>query len=163
MKLELSMVIFGLILILLVVGPLYYYHKMQKNKRKLILNNFILLGKNHEMTFSDYDLWDHGAIGLDPVLHKLLYINRNDLQQKEVMVDLRELSRCEISQSMRRTASKGSTVSVTDRLEIICKHREPSIPDRRLVFYNAENNCLIQNEIQLINKWCDLMNKLVKR
>jgi hypothetical protein len=141
--------ILGLVLLVLIIGPVFYFQSRQKKKRKAILDSLIHLN-GHMLSISEYDFWnDFYRIGLDASQNKLLHMKKSEKEEVKQLVDLTTATKC-VLQSLY-TDVNGNRLFESIKLQIVFSDsRQPAV---ELEFYSNQDSFSVKNELQLATKW----------
>ena len=157
MDLESSFIL--LIMLLLCAIPILIINRKKRIKERQFLQTLFDLAEKRGCKITDYDKWDHTAIGIDKVARRLFYIRKtSDLEfAKEVV--LSQIHKCRFIDTNRMVYSRGISQKITERLELVLTERDYQKPELTLEFYNSIYDSLaLRDEIQLAKKWSEIVN-----
>lgn len=150
-----STIIIGLVCLAIIILPILYFQRNQKNKASKLFNEFSNLAGQQQLNISQYDFWDpFYAIGLDSDKMKLFYTKRRESVVQETVIDLLEVGQYRVSNTNRDT--NGS--KVIDYIELTFTYRNSKHPEKSLEFYNREENLILGGELRLAEKWKTIIN-----
>jgi len=156
---ELSSAITGLVCVALFVVPIILLNRSGSGKRKKRLSNLLAFGQQHGLKFTKTELWNDSVIGLDEDSKKLVFIKNNETDQAPVLIDLQQVTNCEIVNTPREVKSGGKTQRMVDRLELRLTQKGQSQSAVLLEFYDASKSFQLTGELQLIEKWKRLIKE----
>ncbi|MEI6139457.1 MAG: hypothetical protein WCP85_09340 [Mariniphaga sp.] len=159
---DIGSIIFVLVIVLVCVVPIVLFQINQKKKEKRSLLILKSTADINNATISEYDLWYNFLIGIDKTTHKLFFIRKTETEEVAKAIDLAEIIGCKSLNKSRSVSYRGGNQLVVERIELVLSNRDKNKPDIILEFYNsATDNPVMRNEIQLVEKWSGIVNKLL--
>lgn len=141
----------GIILLIICVLPFILFSVNNNKKRKKRIENLVKKAKENNATIQEKDDWNQSVIGLDKK-HKMLFFSKKSEEFDEfIFINISELLLCRIE----RTENKHK---ILEKLELELTFA--SKPTVVLEFFNKNETRLILNEIEIIQKWQTLLNKI---
>ena len=141
----------GIILLIVCVLPFILFSVINTKKRKKKIENLILKAKENNATIQEKDDWNQSIIGIDKTNKMLFFSKKSEEFDKFISINISELLKCRIE----RTENKHN---VLEKLELELTFA--SRPTVVLEFFNKDETRLILNEIEIIQKWQTLLNKI---
>ena len=141
----------GIILLIICVLPFILFSVINTKKRKKRIENLILKAKENNATIQEKDDWNQSIIGIDKTNKMLFFSKKSEEFDKFISINISELLKCRIE----RTENKNK---VLEKLELELTFA--SKPTVVLEFFNKDETRLILNEIEIIQKWQTLLNKI---
>ncbi|MBP6128528.1 MAG: hypothetical protein KA210_14025 [Bacteroidia bacterium] len=141
----------GIILLIVCVLPFILFSVINTKKRKKRIENLILKAKENNATIQEKDDWNQSIIGIDKTNKMLFFSKKSEEFDKFISINISELLKCRIE----RTENKHN---VLEKLELELTFA--SRPTVVLEFFNKDETRLILNEIEIIQKWQTLLNKI---
>lgn len=141
----------GIILLIVCVLPFILFSVINSKKRKKRIENLILKAKENNATIQEKDDWNQSIIGIDKTNKLLFFSKKSEEFDKFISINISELLKCRIE----RTENKHK---VLEKLELELTFA--SKPTVVLEFFNKDETRLILNEIEIIQKWQTLLNKI---
>lgn len=152
---DLQSIIIGLASIAPLVALALYLHSKYKQNLSMKLQAFQAVAARQGLVITEQDIWDPGyAIGLDKQSMKLLYTQKIDNQEREIVLDLNEVQQCSVS----NTARDVNGGKVIDNIDLIFTLRNARHSKHTLAFYNREESLNLREELRLAEKWRDIVN-----
>ena len=153
---DLQSIIVGSILVGMFVVPIIFLQKKQSKKQ---LQDFLEIAGKNQVVVDMYDLWEPCfGIGLDSKNGKLLYTRKYDTKYKNVVIDLADVGTC----SLYKTSRDVNGDKVIDTIGLQLTYRKDfKTPDTYLEFYNKEERLNLNDELQLAEKWQQLIVALL--
>ena len=133
------------------VLPFILFSVINTKKRKKRIENLILKAKENNATIQEKDDWNQSIIGIDKTNKMLFFSKKSEEFDKFISINISELLKCRIE----RTENKHN---VLEKLELELTFA--SRPTVVLEFFNKDETRLILNEIEIIQKWQTLLNKI---
>lgn len=162
---NMKMILGGLVILLFVTGPVFYYlltQWLRKRKKFNILNTF---AKENNCRLTQFDQWGNSSIGIGEDGGNLLFFLRN-IPGKEIRekVSLEELSGCRVFQNQHSENYHKENILLISRIELILTFKGRIKPDISLEFYNEEYDSLtIWAELNLARKWESILNDSIDK
>ena len=146
-----SSLIIGIVLMIVCVLPFVLFSLNNTKKRKQRIQNLIQKSKENNATIQEKDDWNQSIIGLDKTNKLLFFSKKSEEFDKFISINISELQKCQIE----RTENNHNTL---EKLELELTFA--SKPTVVLEFFNKNETRLILNEIEIIQKWQTLLNKI---
>ncbi len=141
----------GIILMLVCILPFIIFNRINSKKRKKRIENLNQIAKENNATIQEKDDWNQSIIGIDKTNKLLFFSKKSEEFDKFISINISELLKCRIE----RTENKDN---VLEKLELELTFA--SKPTVVLEFFNKNETRLILNEIEIIQKWQTLLNKI---
>ena len=141
----------GFILLIVCLLTFILFSVINSKKRKKRIENLILKAKENNATIQEKDDWNQSIIGIDKTNKMLFFSKKSEEFDKFISINISELLKCRIE----RTENKHN---VLEKLELELTFA--SKPTVVLEFFNKDETRLILNEIEIIQKWQTLLNKI---
>ncbi|MBP6755136.1 MAG: hypothetical protein KA210_03230 [Bacteroidia bacterium] len=141
----------GMILLIICVLPFILFSVNNTKKRKKRIENLIRKAKENNAIIQEKDDWNQSVIGIDKTKKMLFFSNNSDEFDKFNSINISELYSCTIE----KTENKQKSI---EKLELELKFI--SKPTMLLEFFNKNETRLLVNEIEIIQKWQMLLNKI---
>ena len=141
----------GIILLIVCVLPFILFSVINSKKRKKRIQNLIQKAKENNATIQEKDDWNQSIIGIDKTNKMLFFSKKSEEIDKFISINISELLKCRIE----KTENKHN---VLEKLELELTFA--SRPTIVLEFFNKDETRLILNEIEIIQKWQTLLNKI---
>ena len=141
----------GIILLIVCVLPFILFSVNNSKKRKKRIQNLIKKAQENNATIQEKDDWNQSIIGIDKTNKMLFFSKKSEEFDKFISINISELLKCRIE----RTENKHN---ILEKLELELTFA--SKPTVVLEFFNKDETRLILNEIEIIQKWQTLLNKI---
>ena len=141
----------GIILLIICVLPFILFSVNNTKKRKKRIQNLIKKAKESNATIQEKDDWNQSIIGIDKVNKLLFFSKKSEEFDKFISINISELLKCRIERTE-------NNYKVLEKLELELTFA--SKPTVVLEFFNKDETRLIVNEIEIIQKWHALLNKI---
>lgn len=141
----------GIILVIICVLPFILFSVSNSKKRKKRIQNLVKIAKDNNATIQEKDDWNQSIIGIDKTNKMLFFSKKSEEFDKFITINISELLKCRIE----RTENNHK---VLEKLELELTFA--SKPTVVLEFFNKNESRLILNEIEIIQKWQTLLNKI---
>ncbi len=156
---NLNLTIIGLFSLALIIVPFIFFQLKQTNRNQKLSSDFMIMAEKQKLAITLCDFWSPNyAIGIDTQNLKLLYIKKHEGADQQTIIDLTKVNRC--SENKLSTEIGGS--KVIDRIELVFTHHDKKYPAKALEFYNREENLMLDNELQICERWNTVINSSLK-
>ena len=149
-----------IIITLVVLALLFTSMNSAKNKKKKKINDFLAMGKEHGLTFSQYEIGNWFSIGLDEKSPGILVVNQQRPNEFQ-MIDLSIIKQCKATETSTSVSNKKENMHITSRIDLIFYFKDKSTAPLSINFYNIEESFQISDELQLAKKWEKIINSVL--
>lgn len=158
---DLTSLIISIFLCALFIVPLVYATSARNRKDKQLLSNFSDLALKHNISIKTFDLWNNiYVIGIDMSSGKVLYFQKDQDAEKEILIDLSGVAKCKIGKLCK--SSKNQKETVIYSLALIFSFYDPAVPEKSLEFFNGRESICMNGELPLIEKWQNIIDMNLK-
>lgn len=84
------------IFLLLFIIPFWLLIRANKAKEKKFINRLLEVGRQHQIQFTEQEIWNEKAIGIDTAHKKVVFLNLKLPAASEMMIDLNQMSGCKL-------------------------------------------------------------------
>jgi hypothetical protein len=159
---ELGPSLIGLAIVVAMVAPIVYMHKIQKGKETKFIKSFFDIARNKNLNINEHEIWNGAyVIGIDKQSQKVFYMKKAGEEQGKA-IDLAEISRCRIAERSRKIKSSSENSKIIDRLDLVFIHKDPQKPDKMLEFFNGEESLSLRGELPIIERWSAICNQAIR-
>jgi hypothetical protein len=142
-----------------IILPFFIMYLFKKRKYMKFENEFIELAQKEGIILSQKEIWNHRyAIGLDNNSKKIIYTNKKKENVESSVIDLTEVSKCNILSVNKTVKNQNGKSALTDRLELVFTFRNPLSPAKNLEFYESSEFMPNEEERAHIEKWLQIVN-----
>jgi hypothetical protein len=141
----------GIILLIICVLPFILFSVNNRKKRNKRIQNLVKKAKESNATIQEKDDWNQSIIGIDKTNKMLFFSKKSEEFDKFITINISDLLKSRIE----RTENKHN---VLEKLELELTFA--SKPTVVLEFFNKDETRIILNEIEIIQKWETLLNKI---
>lgn len=148
-----ELVIVTIVLITICTLPFYLMSRKNIRKKKQNLKNLSGFAAKNACDVTRSDLWSDSAIGIDRFNQMLLYSNNAADAGAYNIVGLIGIRNCAVTKSENangRIKKLGLQISFANN------------PDVHIEFYNEDRQRALNHELELVNKWRDIIGRHVK-
>lgn len=136
---------------------------IRTKKQKEFLKPLFELAIKNNSSISDFDKWNNKVIGIDKNEKNIYYLEKSKIEEKNHTISLEEIQKCKIYDTNRLVKYNNTSQKVVEKLELGILFKDASKPELIIEFFNTkETNFVLTIELQLIQKWFDIINNHIK-
>lgn len=154
--------IVGVIALGICVLPFVLMVGGRKKKEKKLLLLFSTMAKEQNCEISQYEFCDEFIIGLDEIANFLFFFRKSNSKEMSEQINLAEIKTCKINRIGHYDNNKEGSHSTIEKLELQFSFIDKNKTDLFLPFFNEEEDIQMNGEIQVIEKWNEIVNKRLK-
>jgi hypothetical protein len=152
-------IIIALIIILVCVVPFIIMGRNNKKKERQFLETLSSLAGKYNATVSQYDIWNHTAIGADEGMNMIFFTKKSKNATSLQQVAIAEIQKCRVVNTSRSVSHNNSNTAVIDKLELAFQYQDRNRAELFLNFFDVNTDSLtVSRELHLADKWCKLVN-----
>lgn len=159
---NLGTAITGAIFIAIFMLPFIFMLYGRKKKEKQLVKSILAIANNHHCKISQQEISEEFAIGLDESKNQLFFFKKTAFKEIAQYVNLAEIKSCKVIKTGNATGDKDDNYKLIDKLDLHFSFLDKKNPDISFEFYNSEENFGLNGEIQLIEKWANIVNDRLK-
>jgi len=152
----------GVALLALFALPFILIGRASKKNKKQLIDKLSKLAEKHSSVIKESDHCNDFAIGFDTKETTLFYIKAENEGEKSQVIKLGEYKTTRIVNLSKTLGDNGAKTTVTSKLALAFVPVNKDKPEVQLEFYNNENKNQITSELELLNKWNELVNLKLK-
>ncbi|HNZ69238.1 MAG: hypothetical protein WBK43_05865 [Prolixibacteraceae bacterium] len=157
-----SIVIIGIIITALIVGPIWWLiHTQGAGKRKLE-KELAALGQKEGIEISEHQSWSNKVIGLDREHEKAAFLIQGNPQNKIILADLKKYTGCSVEKKLLENGSKENAILFSS-IALCFTPREKSAPALVFPLYTDEEDMTLNNELHIAEEWSGKFNVIIRR
>ncbi|MGV8947118.1 MAG: hypothetical protein ACOH1N_11865 [Lutibacter sp.] len=154
--------IVGIIAIGICVLPFVLMIGGRKKKKRKLLLLVSEMAKENNCKISQYEFCDDFIIGLDEIANFLFFFRKSNSKEMSEQINIKEIKTCKIKRTGHYENTKEGGNSTIEKLELQLSYIDKNKTDLLLPFYNEEEDVQMSGEIQVIEKWNEIVNKRLK-
>ncbi len=159
---NLGTAITGAIFIAIFMLPFIFMLNGRKKKEKQLLQSILNIANNHHCKITKQEISEEFAIGLDETRNQLFFLKNTTDKEIKQHINLAEIKSCKVVKTGHADGNKDNSYKSIDKLDLHFSFLNKNHPDISLVFYDADENFGLNGEIQLIEKWANIVNDRLK-
>lgn len=160
---NLGTAITGAIFIAIFMLPFILMLHGRKKKEKQLVKSILAIANNHHCKISQQEISEEFAIGLDESANHLFFFKKTTDKEIAHHVNLAEIKSCKVIKTTNSTGDKDDYHKSIDKLDLQFSFLDRKNPDIYFTFYNSDENFGLNGEIQLIEKWANIVNDRLKK
>lgn len=160
---NLGTAIIGAIFIAIFMLPFIFMLNGRKKKEKQLFQSLLTLANNHNCKISMQEISEEFAIGLDETVNQLFFFKKTADKEIAQQINLTEINSCKVIKTGNTHGGKDVAYKSLDKLDLQFSFKDKKKADILLSFYNSEEHFGLGEEIQLIEKWANIVNERLKK
>lgn len=157
MKLDILLVDFALIALVFI--PYFAFIIISRRENKKLKEIFFEEAFKHQLKPEDLDRWNNNLIGLDRSRSIILFVQKRKLGIFKEIIDLKEVSSCEILQEINTVKTGKRTENILQRINLQFSFRNNSF--REVTLFNYNETYVQDFEMIHAEKWKTRINALL--
>jgi hypothetical protein len=159
---DFGLIIIAIIIIAICIVPFIIMARNNKKKEQQILQALSDLAGKYKYTISQYDLWNHAAIGTDEGMNMIFFTKKNKIMESIQQVVLEDVQRCRIINSSRSVGNKGGHSNVIDKLDLAFTYQDRTKAETIFNIFDVDGDSLtVTKELYMAEKWNRLINEKI--
>ena len=155
-------IIMGVALLALFALPFILIGRASKKNKKQLIDKLTKLAEKHSSVIKESDHCSDFAIGIDTAEKTIFYVKAGKEGEKSQVVKLSEYKTTRIVNQSKTLSDNGAKTTVTAKLALAFVPVSKDKAEIQLEFYNSEDKNQITSELELLNKWNELVNLKLK-
>lgn len=155
--------IMGAIVIALIVLPFLIFGQSARRKKSQLLKQLKALASANNGQISRHEFSGHTLIGMDDNKHLVFFIKKIHDQVTEKFIDLAGIQEVKVFNGGKVVNNQNAEVRISDKLELGFIPRDSSQEMIKLEFFNVKDNFQLHTELQVAEKWAELIHQLIKK
>lgn len=151
---EMGTIITGAIVILLCILPFVLLGSGRRKRQKQLQQTLQAQAAQQGGKITRHDCLRDAAIGIDDEARTLFYVKNETTQH----IRLQEFKTCRVINNTRTVDNN----RVVEQLALALTPTGNGRPDIQLEFYNAETDIQLNGELQLLEKWAQIVGAAIK-
>ncbi|MCK0158470.1 hypothetical protein MWU65_14845 [Cellulophaga sp. F20128] len=153
--------IIGAVVAALCIIPFVFILRTKKKAENNMLNALKEIANRYSCSIATYEYSGDFIIGMDLAKNYVFFYKKTKTHEDEQVINLAEFQDCKILQSSRNNHNKSSFSEIkTLDLQFLSKQNKV---DRKLEFYNAEDNLQLNGELEAIKKWSKTITEQLQK
>lgn len=153
----------GAILIAIFMLPFILMLNGRKKKQKQLVKSILAIANNHKCKLSQQEISEEFAIGLDETENQLFFVKRTTDKEIAKHLNLAEIKSCKVIKTGTTVGNKDDNYKTLDKLDLHFSFFDKKNADISLPFYDSEENFGLDGEIQMIEKWANIVNNRLRK
>lgn len=157
---DLGSIIIGILSISVIIIPILIMNKNRKKRKEKILENLKSIAVEKNCLISNYEFCGNFIIGIDDTKsYVFFYKKNNEAEATKVNVNLCNIADCKLI-NIGRTVGNSKII---DKAGIRFVPLSKTAPPLDMEFYNSEESMHMNGELQVAEKWQQLLREKIKR
>ena len=153
---DLEAIVLGLLATAVFLVPIFFIQRKQKGNANKAKQAFLAAAAKQGLTIGQHDFWNERyGIGLDEAQGRLYYWHHDEVEPKEINIDLGSVRRSTVDNMYRDVNGN----RVIDMIALRVALHGPKAPELNLPFYTKEGSMMLSGELQLAEKWSNIIQQ----
>lgn len=155
------------LIIMLFIGvclvPIFLTKGNKKKRENAILQILNTIASKHNGKVGQFEISGDIAIGIDEANHFVYFYKKTKDKLEELYVDLSKVKSCKTNNISKVIKESEYNQKIIEKLELKFIPFSPNENEVKFDFYDAEESMQLNGELQVIQKWTDLLNVHIKQ
>jgi hypothetical protein len=156
MELDLGTLLIGFFALLCCIVPFVIDYRSRKKKENNLLQALKKFAQQQNCQINQYDICQKFIIGIDKTKNNVFFYKQEKDITVEQSINLADIQTCKVITSHKTMTNARGSYKAVVKLEL--SFISNSKAEQKLEFFNADISPQFEGEIQLIEKWCKLVN-----
>ncbi|MDD3875795.1 MAG: hypothetical protein PHT69_04185 [Bacteroidales bacterium] len=152
----------GIILLVLCIVPFVIVNYIKGQNKKRILKSLKNIARQHNCQIGQHELFGNFIIGLDENKNAVLFYKMTKNNTVEQHIELEKIQSCKVINTNKTNKSKTGHSQVFEKYELSFIPIDKSKAEITLEFYDEEESLQPSGEVQIMEKWSNLINNRLK-
>ncbi len=153
MEFNLGAIIIGIISLLALIFPFVLDYRNRKKKENNLLEPLKRFAQQQNGQINDYEVCENFIIGIDKARNSVFFYKEEKDNVISQFIDLNDIQTCKVITSQKTMSNS----KIVDKLEL--NFMDKNQAKQTINIYTADGISRLNGEIQLANKWSELINK----
>lgn len=159
MELDFGTIAIGIFSVLICVLPFALDYKSRKKKETNLLQPLKKIAQQQNCQISQYEVCENFIIGIDKTKNRIFFYKEGKDKAIERFIDLSSIQTCKVITSHKTMTNARGNYKAIIKLELSFISIDHSKIEQTWEFFNVDVSSQLRGEIELIEKWCKLINK----
>jgi len=155
-------IITGIIITLLIVGPIWWLIRSQSAGKRKLQKEIASLGTGYDINITEHESWGNKVIGIDRDGDKAACVILSNPSNQVFIADLKKFGRCYVEKNLLNSGSKYDN-DVISSINIHFVSREKETPDLIFPIYKESVDVALGNDLQIVEEWVDKFNGVIHK
>ncbi|MFZ1704093.1 MAG: hypothetical protein WAT79_07080 [Saprospiraceae bacterium] len=156
---ELSNIIFGVIVVSTCLSPFIYFYILLKKKQNQKIQAFNNLAKASDSEAGIFEILEDFIIGMDKENRKVFIIQFDPKEVKQTVVELYKVQKCHVVSSFKTVGVLAAQQTILDKLVLKFESKNKNVDDVMVEIFDLKTSMQQNGEQQLAEKWSKLINE----
>lgn len=162
MEITLGSTIIGTITMIICALPFVMVNNSKKKREKIFLQSLLEIAAQNNCQIYQHEILGNFAIGIDETKNFVFFYSQIKDKENKQYVDMSETQSCKVINTSRTFKNKDGNQKVIERLALSFVPTAKNKPEIIIEFFNADVSLRLNGELQLIEKWSNLINDRLK-
>lgn len=157
MELDFGTLAIGILSLIALIFPFVLDYRSRKKKENNLLQPLRKMAEQQNFQLNEYEVCNNFVIGIDKMKNMFFFHSEGKDNSISKFIDLSIIENCKVITS-HKTISNSKVINKVE-LSFIDKNKTEQTVD----IYNADGIFRLNGEIQLANKWCQIITNQLKK
>ena len=155
--------IVGAVLIALCILPVVITEISRKKREKKLFRLLTSEAEGQNCNITKFEQCCNNIIGLDEANKVLFFIKKRDSVIISRFADLKEIQNCKAHNLLGSSDNNGTNYQFTKKVELILQPGIKNKPDVIIEIFDAEEGRQLSGELQLAEKWSEMIRGILRK
>lgn len=155
---DLGVALVGALVIVACLLPFIIMYKTKKYNEEQLLAELINTASEKGFSLSNYEVSGNLSLGIDETNNGFCFCKNGKDDKMQEFIYLNEVKKC----SLNKIRNTNGSQSIIDKLALSFEFKNKVNPAVSVVFYDSDQQLQLSKELQLIEKWYDIINQKIK-
>ncbi|AFM06077.1 hypothetical protein Fleli_3765 [Bernardetia litoralis DSM 6794] len=158
MELDFGTLAIGVFALLLCIVPFVLDYKSRKKKENNLLEPLKKIAQQQNCQIGEHEVCQNFIIGIDKGKKSVFFYKEEKGKITEHFIDLATIQTCKVITSHKTMSNAKGSYKVIIQLELNFISKNQGKIEQTWEFFNADVSPKLNGEVQLVEKWCKLIN-----
>ncbi len=160
---DIKLAILGAILIAMCIIPIILIIRSGKKVERHLIQSLKKIANQYGCKISLHETFGEQIIGIDEIKKYVFFYKKSNDNITSQVIELSNYQSCKVIKTKRALKGNNGNFSGIEKLELFFEPMSKEMNSISLEFSNVNDSNLLTDEIQLVEKWSNLINEKLKK
>lgn len=158
---DLGTILTATIMLSICILPFILMNRRKKKRIKQLYHNFMTYASSNNLTIGQHEVCGDFALGLDNTSKYILFIKQSKSTNTELCIPIDNVSSCQLEKIYDADNNNKGHFSL-DKISLIFQPKDFGSSSSELVLYDSKDQMQLDGELQLGEKWINILKAIIK-